>query len=166
MLEMLSRTDPVDFRALLGIAMQEDVDVYHPMATLIEQLLEPSDPANYAPWIIRQPNDGAAPKHIFHAQGISDPYTTTPTSDALAVALGVPQLGPVRRPVEGLTLRGLSPQTLPASANLVAGDGAVTAGLLQYDGGHYVVFHDVTAARQSALFLATLARDGTPTIVP
>ena len=167
MLEMLSRTDPVDFRALLGIALQEDIDLFHPIATMIEQLLEPSDPANYAPSIIRHPVNGAGPKHIFHAQGLSDPYTTTPTSDALAVALGVPQLGPVLRPVAALGLRGLAPQSLPASGNLTAiGGQAVTAGMLQYDGGHYVVFEDATAARQSALFLATLARDGTPTIFP
>ena len=192
-LALLSKTEPVSIPDLVSAIIQEPFDDFHPMATFVQQLLDGSDPANYAPLIIRRPAPGIQPKHVMVTQGLVDHYTPNSTTDALAVAAGIPLVGPQLAPVGGLALRGLSPQSLPIAGNVVSNGRNVTAGMLQYsapkdgktckvdkdcspgrycekDGtcrrdGHFVLFRRADAIRQYSLFFGTMFRDGQPTLV-
>ncbi|PIE18099.1 MAG: hypothetical protein CSA65_06625 [Proteobacteria bacterium] len=189
MLSLLYKSAPNKLRPLLEVALKEPVDEYHPVLNLFQQMLEPADPNNYAPQFFYAPRPGVAPKHIFLSEGLIDRYTPTQTTEALAVAMRAPAVGPVFAKVLGLELRGLKASSLPTSGNVNVENGTVTAGLIQYEAlsqnksctkdrecsgscvsgrcrreGHFVMFNNAEAKRQYASFLATLARDGAPTI--
>jgi pimeloyl-ACP methyl ester carboxylesterase len=188
-LSLLYKTAPSSIKPLLEAALKEPVDEYHPVLNLFQQMLEPADPNNYAPAFFHAPPQGLTPKHIFLSEGLIDRYTPTQTTEALAVAMRAPAVGPELSPVEGLSLRKLQASGLPTSGNVKAGSVTVTAGLLQYQAmsqnksctkdsecsgscvsgqcrreGHFVMFDNAEARRQYASFLATMARDGAPTI--
>jgi len=192
-LSLLDKTEPIAIRALLEAALKEPIDELHPVLNLFQMMLEPADPLNYASMFIKSPPAGSSPKHIFVSQGLVDHYTPNSTTDALATAIGLPIVGPVLRPIEGLELRGLEPRVAPLAGNLSVAGQAVTGGLLQYhafpmgnktctskadcsggycdaghcyEDGHFVIYDDPTAKRQYSLFLGTTARDGVPSILP
>lgn len=189
MLSLLYKTAPSAIKPLLEAALKEPVDEYHPVLNLFQQMLEPADPNNYAPAFFHAPRAGLQPKHIFLSEGLIDRYTPTQTTEALAVAMRAPPLGQVFQPVVGLELRGLQPRSLPTSGTVNVQGDTVTAGLIQYEAmsqnksctadsqcsgscvkgqcrreGHFVMFDNPEAERQTASFLATMARDGIPTI--
>ena len=87
--------------------------------------------------------------------------------------MGVQPAGPMPDPFDAgdLTLAGLSVGSAPLSGN-VAGHSA-TGVLCEYQvpsgnpyDGHFVVFQDATAIRQSSAFLATHARSGVASLIP
>ena len=158
-------------------------------------MTEQADGANYAGRFFRNTLPRVPPKHILLTQGIRDGYTPNVTTDALALAVGVPLVGPTARKVPLLDQLGPKPTTAPLAGNIVAGATKVTGALLQYepvpakpaksctadsdcgsrdicykdrctDDGHFVVFHDPRAIRQYSRFFATMARDGYPTVSP
>jgi hypothetical protein len=195
-LSLLEKSAPISIKSVAELALGEKpLDLFHPMLQLIQQLLEPADTANYGPLLIRRPLPGVGPKHIFLSQGFVDNYTPNATTDALAVASGLPLIKPVVRQAESMKLAGLKQLGAPLSANLTSGGASVTGALLQYravpvdpqksckdnadcgsgdycesgrckNDGHFVVFQDARARRQLSNFLGTLARDGVPRIVP
>lgn len=192
MLGLLGKTEPLDVRTILELALGEKVDMFHPLMNLVQQMLEPADTSNYGRMLIRHPAKGVSPKHIFLSQGFTDNYTPNDTTDALAAAIGVPLAGKPIRPVAALKLRGLESTSVPLAGNLTVGGKAITGALLQYqatrynvtcktktdctkgdycddkgycsDDGHFVMFSHKTAIKQYSRFLATAARDGVPTI--
>lgn len=192
-ISFLRQEVPVNVANLVRLALKEPVDEFHPVVNLWQQVLEQADPNNYAALLIRQPLSGHPSRHLLLGEGLVDHYTPIQTTESLALAIGLPLLGPVHRPVPDLALAEIDPGTLPATRNVKTPSGAVTAGLLQYpavpsgescqdgvgceetdycDGtlcrhdGHYVMFQHPDAQRQISLFFATTVRDGTPTIVP
>jgi pimeloyl-ACP methyl ester carboxylesterase len=192
-LALLAKSKPIDVRTLLQPAIREPLDEFHPVLNLIQQMLEPADTLNYGRMLISHRPAGLAPKHVFLSEGLVDHYTPNATTEALAAGIGIPQLTPVLSKVDALDLLGLTAQPPPLSGNVKEGGVAVTAGLLQYqavptektctadsdctssgycdtgrclDDGHFVLFDDPTAMRQYSMFLATMARDGVPTIGP
>jgi hypothetical protein len=186
----LEQNVPVDVASLVQLALKEPVDRYHPMVTLWQQILDPADPGCYARRIIA----GPPARHLLVTEGIVDHYTPVETTEALATAAALPQLGTVLRPAQGLGLLGIGPASLPATANVDANGGpaSVTAGLLQYKGapstaacgscsstqycdsetglcrgdGHHVLFENSDAIRHYSRFVGTFFRDGVPTIGP
>jgi hypothetical protein len=81
--------------------------------------------------------------------------------EALATAAGIPLVEPVRVPVAGLSLRGIRPIAAPVSDNVASG--RASAGLLQFEGGHFVAFDDDLARPFVRGFFRSIA-EGSPSI--
>ncbi|MCA9664425.1 MAG: hypothetical protein KC503_02520 [Myxococcales bacterium] len=189
-LALLSKTEPINIPDVIGSLIQEKIDAFHPLATIIQQLLDVSDPANQASALIRAPRPGIPAKNLLVTQGFVDHYTPNETTDALAIGIGIPTLGEVVREVAGQSLRrdDAAPRSLPIAGNISLDGGSVTAGLLQfrspvtedacepdgsckgsrycgddnmcYHDGHFVVFDVPEAQRQVSLFFGSYFRDG------
>ena len=132
----------------------------HPVYAALQTWTEVADPTNYGHFLFHQPRPGFAPKHILQTEGITDQYTPPRAIEALALAARIPVLGEVLTPIDGASVLGIDPQTRPASGNMPSG---VTAGLLQFSGGHFVAFDDGPHATIDAFF-HSLVRAGVPPI--
>jgi hypothetical protein len=173
-LALLGKTMPVNIPQLVKLFAGDDVDEFHPLLSLLQTFLEPSDPGNYGRLFFREPPPGQAPKSIFQSLGIVDNYTPIPTIEALALAMGVQPAGAMLLPVDDLDLTGNAWGTPPIMGN-VAGSAATGVlceykvptknGVQAYD-GHFVIFHLRPAIDQSNRFLATHARSGVATLLP
>ena len=172
---LLGKTQPNNIPKLVSSIVGEDIDPYHPLLNLLQTYLESADPGNYARYFFREPPAGVPPKSIYQSLGVVDHFTPIPTIKALALAMGVQPVTPDLEEIETL---GLTPQTWasPPLANNVA-DGKVTGVLCEYKvpnrangnpayDGHFVVFDNPTAVRQSNVFLGTHAATGTATLQP
>ena len=195
MYSLLEKTAPTPIRTVLELALGEPADQFHPFLSLLQGLLEPADPNNYARLMIKDPPQGRAPLHLLLTEGLVDHYTPTMTTEALAVAAGVPQVGTVHQKVAAMELAGLKPEAGPVSGNLTVQGKSVTGGLVQFKAppakpaksctadadcsgsgycgagqclqdGHFVVFQVSAARDMVSRFFGTMARDGTPTIQP
>ena len=174
MVSLLQKTQPVNIPALvtaaLGLDMSEFVSL-HPVVTLLQTLVDPSDPQHYARFIVREPRPSTQPAHVFQTQGFVDHYAPPDGIEALAVAIGLPLTSPVLHPQPSYDLTGAPVATLPLRANVAAASGHVTGSWMQFNSaagsdGHFVVF-DIPGARlRAAAFLGSAGRDpdGVPTV--
>jgi len=164
---LINKTEPVDITAIIGSFIRDQpLDEFNPMLAMVQMFIEPADPANYAPLLVREPVPGVGPKDIFQSEGLIDHFTPPPDIEALGVAIGASPVSPILQQVDGFALRGLDVLDPPVTDNL----GGRTAVFLQYTSpadsdGHFVVFDVPAAERQHAEFLGTLARDGRATLV-
>jgi hypothetical protein len=176
-LNLLEKTKPVNvaatFRLLVGLAdtdVATELNIFHPVMTLVQTLVDAADPLNYGAFIARSPRAGRAPKSIFQTEGVAadgmgDSYAPPHGIEALSVAIGLPrQLPGVRAVVEG-GWAGLADVSIPGdgSTGNIA-DGRASGVLAQFvptggHDGHFVVFNDPKARGQAATFLANLAID-------
>ncbi len=141
----------------------EGFDFDHPVITLLQGWIEPSDPANYGRFALDAPREGFAPKHILSTEGLRDAYVSPGSIEALAISMRVPLMAPVSRPVPAYELLGIP--VMGTSVSLNAGGGLATAGLLQFpDDGHFAVFNNDAAMAQISGFFASLHEGETPTI--
>ncbi|MEZ4366292.1 MAG: hypothetical protein R2939_08375 [Kofleriaceae bacterium] len=170
-LTLLSKTEPLDIPGLVAtLSRDEPLDEWTPTLHVLQAWAERADATNYGAQLARTPPPSpdevgvAMPaKAIFQTEGITDHFAPNPSSRALSVAIGGDQVAPAVEVLEGLTLRGRTPQPPPLAGNLAG----TTVAVAQYTSseGHFVVF-DVPAARtQSTQFLATLAATGVATVV-
>lgn len=140
---------PELIRGLLEFDDGEQVTEMHPALGLVQALVEPTDPINYARYWFRE--DGgftnARPTPVLVMSGIRDDQTPYRTAEALATAAGVPFVGERFAKAQGMLLAGLDSQSFPVEGNLQAWDGSqVTGGLSQWaDGTHFVVFEEESA---------------------
>lgn len=172
-LALILKTEPIDIPALVSVALglaRDELVPLHPIVSLLQHLVDPSDPANYGRYILREPRAMNHPKHIFQTQGFIDHYAPPRGIAALAMSQGLPLALPVLHPDSDYDLSGLT-VTLPARANVTTPLGAVTAVWEQFDAppgrdGHFVVFDVPDARSRSAAFLGSAARDrdGVPTL--
>jgi hypothetical protein len=172
---LLLKTQPIDIRGtvedLLGITGTNELDIYHPVMTLVQTFVESADPLNYAGALIYHPPAGQSPKQILMTEGLGDTYTPNGSAEALAVALGVNPAQPLLEPVEGLSYLARQPLPPPVTGNAMVSAGAtVTAVLAQYPAvagqeGHYVVYWNPTARKQYGEFLRTVGQTGMGTFV-
>jgi hypothetical protein len=164
---LINKTEPVNIPVIVGSFIRDmPLDEFNPMLALVQLFLEQSDPANYAPLLVREPVPGVGAKDIFQSEGFIDHYTPPPDIEALGVAIGASPVTPTLQDVPGFALRGLQWLDPPVSDNLAGR----TAVFLQYTAvadsdGHFVVFDVPAAEKQSAEFLGTLYRDGRATLV-
>ncbi len=166
---LVEKVEPVRILELVRLLLRltgptgdmEHLVYEHPVFALLQTWSDVADPTNYVHMLFAQPREGFEPKSIFQTEGIVDPFTPPAAIEALAVAAHIPQLDPVLRPIEAMELLGLPPQMGPAVGN-VAG-GRATAGLRQYDGGHFVAFDDDAMTTIGGFFGSALT-DGTPAI--
>jgi predicted esterase len=179
---VLSGAGGLIYIALLYKTQPDDVDIPglvqaflrdHPLSehnnvlALMQMFLEPADPMNYAPLLLRAPVPGVGAKHVYQSEGLVDNYAPIAGIEALGIAIGLSPVAPLLQPVEGFGLRGLAPLAAPVSSNT----GDRTGVFVQYAAsagrdGHFVIFNDETAQRQHARFLGSLAQTGTATLVP
>lgn len=171
---LLEKEEPISIpgvvRAVLNLGAGDPATVFanegfdfdHPVISLLQGWIEPSDPVNYGPYALAHPREGFAPKHILSTEGLRDAYVSPGSIEALALSMRVPLVEPVSRPVPGYSLLGL-PVMGPSVSLNVAG-GLATAGLLQFpEDGHFAVFDNATAKARIRGFFASLRTD-TPTI--
>ena len=176
-LSLLEKTKPVNvaaaFRILVGLGDAEaatELDIFHPVMTLVQTIIDPADPLEYGGFIARTPRAGTAPKSIFQTEGVAsdgtgDSYAPPHTIEALSVAIGLPRQLPGTHPVVEAGWAGIADVTIAAggtSANI--GDGQASGVLAQFvptggQDGHFVVFDDPKARAQAANFLVDLAAD-------
>lgn len=139
---------------------------------LLQTILERGDAANYGPHVLfdRLPGAGDTPPDLLVNLGLSDRVIPTVATRALARALRVPHVPPVR---QDFGLDVVTPDA-PLSGNL--DDGETTAGLFQFDRGVRMegeapapADHDIGITVEGRLqithFLLTWADSGLPEIV-
>lgn len=166
---VVERKDPLDFaalvRSLARLSDDEPLTPLHPALALIQTLVEPTDPINYAPYWFDQPGTwlGHAPVPVLLTSGTQDAATHYTTAIALAAAGRVPFVGVPATSADALALRGLGTTPLPSSANAVSFDEQVlTSGFHQWwDGTHGVVFEELDASDLYTHYLRSAA-DGEP----
>lgn len=183
-LNLLEKTKPVDvaaaFRILVGLGDPEaatELNIFHPVMTLVQTVVDAADPLNYGGFIARSPRAGNTPKSIYQTEGIGpdgvgDSYAPPHGIEALSVAIGLPRQLPGVRAVVEAEWAGIADLSIPpegVSGNL--GGGLASGVLAQFApskgrDGHFVVFNDPTARAQAASFLANLAADPKGRIPP
>lgn len=176
-LNLLEKTKPIDvaaaFRFLVGLGDPEEakeLNTLHPVLHLAQSLVDASDPVHYAPYIIRAPRPGNAPKSIFQTEGVKpdgegDSYAPPHGIEALSVSLGLPRAAPGVREIVEAKWAGIQDVAIPGdglAGNL--GNGAASGVLAQFvppanKDGHFVVFNVATARAQAAGFVKNLSDD-------
>ena len=168
---LVEKTEPVNIpdlvRLLLRLSpsevMNEHLVYEHPIFALMQTWADSADPNNYAHMFFQSPRPGFAPKSILQTEGTTDEFSPPRGIEALAAAGRIPLLMPELHPVEGLRVLGVEPVMGPVVANVAGGQ--ATAGLIQYDGGHFVAFTDRAETTISGFF-GSWVRDGIPSIAP
>jgi predicted esterase len=166
------KTEPINIPVIVAGALgirdiaSEDLTLFHPVISLVQGWIEPSEPTNYAPMLFSHPRAGYAAKSIFMTEGGMDPYTPPPAIEALAVAMGTPQVDPISHRIPNEDFLGIAPAGPTVTGN-VAG-GTATAGLLQFaNEGHFAVFDNADCkARYVGFFTSLIAAPGPGTIPP
>ncbi len=158
------RTKPINLEGIIREAFSfqgdEEVDALHPVCALIQAVTDVTDPLNYARYWHRESDwFSEAPVSLLLTTGLSDALTPPETGLALAAAGGLPILAPVSWHSPAHDNADLSPESLPASENLLAWDGTrPTGGVAQFpENGHYAVFHNLAAAQLYRHYLKTAA---------
>jgi pimeloyl-ACP methyl ester carboxylesterase len=151
---------------ILELEYEDELNLFHPVLTLVQTLVETTDPINYSAYYLddRFVDD---PVNVLITEGVDDPYTPAVTTDALAIAGGIPAISPMVHDHPGFDLLGMVPIALPVQGNQQAEDGRVaTAALAQFEGyGHFVAFDNPTCrAYYISLFQSAFATSGAPTI--
>ena len=156
-LTLIERDDRQDIKFLLETMLDfdegEELDIFHPIATLVQTVADVTDPINTGRyWWAEQGDFDHEPLDVLMYQGLLDEQTPPITTDALSATARLPFLEPVETWPEVHELAGLDPLPLPASANL----GGVTGGTAQFpDENHYAVFYDNDAAHLYGDFAAS-----------
>jgi len=174
---ILHKQSPIATKAfaelLLGyVGAGMELDRFDPVLSLLQWAGEASDPPVYGE---RMRAAGVGP-HAFVVQGIVDTYILPPIASATNLSFGITQGGEALdasapgleafRPLGGLLpLAGLTPASLPATAQ-----GSALRVVVQHaeDGledGHEIAYQSSDARAQVACFLATYASGGAPTAV-
>ena len=88
---------PVEtLRTVLSLPEDENIDIFHPMISLLQTLVEPVEPLNFAPdFFIREQGD--VPLSIFMSSGLRDTDTPTFNHGPLALAAGRRLAGKVKQ---------------------------------------------------------------------
>ncbi|NCG18703.1 MAG: hypothetical protein GWP91_06800, partial [Rhodobacterales bacterium] len=158
---VMVRKDIIDFEATVAGLLQvnEPLTELHPILGLIQTAVEPTDPANYAPyWFHERGNwEHHRPASVLLTSGTLDQATPYRTSLALASAARLPILQPQITSSTGHEIRGLSPANGPLSNNVLNFEGGLTtAALSQWrDGSHWVIFESEDAADLYGTYLET-----------
>ncbi len=175
---LLEKTKPTPsvagvVRALLGLSNADEaleLDLFHPAISLAQSIVDPTDPINYMPFLIKHPRPGLAPKSIFQTEGVNadgtgDNYAPPHGIEIASVAMGLPRQAPGIHPVAEAAFGDLGDVTVPAgglSGNLAGG---LASGVLAQFvpppnvDGHFVVFDVPAAHDEAAGFCRNLADD-------
>ncbi|MEZ4264815.1 MAG: alpha/beta fold hydrolase [Myxococcota bacterium] len=164
---LLRRKDPLDFRTLVRTALDADdeaLNTFHPGLSIIQLLVDATDPINYARYWL-EPPAGGRPKHVFITTGTLDAATPSVGAAFMAAAAGVPLMEPVSLVSPAHILRGLPVLKPPVGSNVQTSTGERrTAIIRQWEGGdHFVVFTPEARELWRGYFKAI--RYGTPPVI-
>lgn len=167
---ILGLTFPMDAKAFLKLALNEDVDLFHPMLTLFGTVLDPFDAANFLPEIFAHPAAGVPSRSLLVIMGVTDTTVGPGGSRASVLAAGATLLGAQPDPIEHLGLAGITAQATGALTGNGPG-GVSTGATIQvtatgYD-GHDVFLRDAPTRQRWIDFAASaVAGSGPPTLSP
>lgn len=181
---LLEKTKPVDIPAAVrflaklgGEDESKELDIYHPVITLAQAMVDVADTIHYGRSIIKEPRAGHSPKSIYQTEGIAadgsgDTYAPPKGIEMLALSIGLPRVAPGVRPIQEAQWAGLADVTIPGeglSGNLAGGK--ATGVLAQFtppgtSDGHFVVFRVPEAKAQAAEFCKALAADPVGRVSP
>ena len=164
---LTSKTSPIDIKDGLWVALSESspsaVDVWHPVLSLLQNWVDPSDPIHFAALDGRPalPSGVAAfPRNIFQPSGTSDTYTPFPVQFAYALAAGLTFVDPV--------LDAKVTTSPSAQGNSTLGALMATTAFRQYMptgyDGHFVAFRNDQAKIDVTKFLARVAHGDLPKV--
>ena len=163
---MMEREDPLIIRdtILTALAAPDGTELFemHPLLGMVQMLAETTDPINYArKWLSAEHGD---PASVLLTEGLRDAQTPPATTEALAVAGGLPIAQPyLEREVLGMEFAGLEPLATPYTGNAEHDAGPlVTTGLAQFNRNHFAIFNNGDAALLWSNFLYSQVRDGGP----
>ncbi len=165
---LVEKVDPTSIADILKVVLDfpsdsdEDIDLFHPVITLLQSWVDPADPINYGDlWSRRQ---GRVP-HLVMTSGLLDTFTPPRCHGALAAAFHLPLVEPVSEDIDVLDVLGIEPAQPPIEGNFETVDGGqVTAGVLQYpNDGHFAVFDNPDAQSAMRTFFTTL-QQGAPIV--
>jgi pimeloyl-ACP methyl ester carboxylesterase len=163
---LIEKQEPVEIgavvRTLLNIPSDEPLDRFHPLLTLLQIWVDPSDPINYGR--LWREREARRVPHLVMTSGLIDVYTPKRNHGGMAAAYGLPLVAPVSEPVEVLELLGIATEGEEVSGNMRGPGGApLTGGLLQYaDDGHFAVYYNPDAQEAYRRFFLTLGDDKVP----
>lgn len=167
---LLTKTKPVNIKDALWLALSEagpsSVDVWHPVLSLLQSWIDPSDPMELAAATVRVPGATAGSstiRSVFQPFGKDDTYTPWEVQATFALAAGLAYVGPEVDPKD--LLKGRSVASI--EGNVTEGAAKATAAFRQYAppsgrDGHFVAFDVDQARTDAAKFLARVARGEVP----
>jgi hypothetical protein len=187
---LLNKTKPVNIAGSLAFALSDMIDPatgklrgdqFHPVLSLLQMYLDPSDPLNHAA-DMAPPTSGG--HHVFQVYGQNDSYAPPITEVTYAIAAGLaaakddPKVTkPDFAPCAGCVT--IFPAQIANSGGVVTKNvgGRLTAAVRQYaqpmdaDGGvtfdgHFVAYHNPLAQHDVYRFLDDVAKGMIPTVGP
>jgi len=163
-LTAVMRKDIIDFPQLirnkLGLDPEGELSEYHPAISLIQMLIDISDPTAYGREVFLRAPD-KRPPHVLMTEGRKDEASVAPTAEALAASMGLAILHPAANLNQAAVAMKLPVLKLPVTNNLTFGAHKVTGLLVQYPAGdHFVIFKDSEAADMYADFMFSVASTG------
>ncbi|HAA58612.1 MAG TPA: hypothetical protein DCE42_27870, partial [Myxococcales bacterium] len=103
---------------------------FHPVLGVAQHAYDPGDPLNYAPPILKPQH---APLNLLMTEGLTDEYAPPAVFEALAIAMGLPHLGPIYKPLNGLGFQSIPHFSLPVRGNFLHTSGVrTTVGFTQH----------------------------------
>jgi predicted esterase len=163
---LVTKTRPVNIAGLAPLLLGEPAGAEHPVLQLFQSWIEPADAVNFGRRVLVDRPMGVPARPLVMTYGLGDTYSTPPTMQALAIALGLPAAAPIPGGMNQWPAGMGVP--LPVMNNFDTGSGRTTAILLEVDpagayDGHFVLFRDAVLRNRVAQFMASAAV-GTPVV--
>lgn len=162
-------TRPILLSAVLNYMLCEQstsspIDVFHPILGMVQHFFDSADPVSYSPLLL---SDKRAPLNLLLTEGLTDGYSPTQVFEPLAIAMGLPLLGPEKQAIPGLKLLNIPTYALPIQGNYKHASGAVTTvGFTQHKeckrasgstcDGHFVAFYNPNAIQNWTSFFQSM----------
>jgi hypothetical protein len=175
---ILDRKDFGDFPTILGLLFglktpNETLTELHVLMTIIQTVVDATDPINYAPFWFRENKIGAPTSQLL-TSGMDDTMTPWRSAIGLATAARLSPIAPLIQPLPELDWAGISTLSAPVSGN----NPDSTNAFIQWDkgtgtasnswSGHFTVYNRPEAINASMRFLETYfapeSSDGQPLI--
>ncbi|HHP7245051.1 MAG TPA: hypothetical protein ACFE0H_10245 [Elainellaceae cyanobacterium] len=171
----LANSDDSDFQKIADVLSQvlkksDPLDQLYPALRLLQSSWEAAEPMVYMPRISKRPLPGHSPRAIYQPVGKGDRAFPEEVFDAVALATGVQQAGPVLWPEmqDSLALEGLDGiVSYPVSKNLTNENGTPYTGVVvQYEGDGlddpHTIFSQLDDVKfQYGCFIESVSKTGT-----
>ncbi|MFW6052035.1 MAG: hypothetical protein ACODAU_12735, partial [Myxococcota bacterium] len=137
----------------------------HPVAHVVQALLDPADPLHFAHRVVRERASTASAVSVAMTEGTADTYTPPSSIEALAVGIGLPIAEPVVQTTLPYVLWDSPAVAGEVQDNLsLPGGRTATGALMQWeDAGHFAIY-DLADARDAYVTFLTTAAEGAPTL--
>jgi predicted esterase len=158
---------PLDAKQAVSIIFnipQIDIDRFHPLLTMAQQVVDVSDPNSYTPFYFETWSQGGEPRQIFMTQGMLDIDSPPSVAEAMIAGAGLAVVDPACEVSLGMDLRDIQVLKPPVTKNI---QGQYTAVVMQFcKYGHFAAFNSKTAACTYREFMRELGLGNTPSVDP